>query len=110
MGDNMNDAQIEAVADRVLRAELGRFGYERTEVRSGFDHSDEPAVYVYAVLGMDAPPLEGDAFIKAHSALNRALLDAGEERFPYLRTKRLGDEPPEDEDQDEPRAPLRSRS
>jgi hypothetical protein len=102
----MNDADIQAVADRILRKELGKFGYQRTEVRSGFDHSDEPAVYVDAVLGVGAPPLEATTFFDAHAALGRALLAEGEERFPYFRTRRLGDEQPEDV---VPR-PLRSHS
>jgi len=93
----MNDADIQIVADRVLRRELGKFGYQRTEVRSGFDHSDEPAAYVDAVLGVDAPPLEPTTFFDAHAALGRALLAEGEERFPYFRMRRLGEELPEDE-------------
>lgn len=92
----MNDADIQVVADRVLRAELGKFGYQRTEVRSGFDHSDDPAVYVDAVLGVGAPPFEATTLFEAHAALSRALLAEGEERFPYLRTRRLGDDLPDD--------------
>lgn len=92
----MKDAEIRDIADRILRAELGRFGYERAEVHSGFDHSDEPAIFVDAILSADAPPLPGNAIIDAHFALSQALLAGGEDRFPYLRTKRLGDELPED--------------
>jgi hypothetical protein len=107
----MNDADIRLVADRVLRKELGKFGYQRTEVRTGFDHSDEPAVYVDAVLGVGAPPLEPTTFFDTHAALGRALLAEGEQRFPYFRTRRLGDELPEDEPPREaPPRPDRSHS
>jgi len=92
----MEAAQIQALADKVLRAELGRFGYQGAEVHSGFDHSEEPAVYIAAILGVNAPPLEGATLIDAHVALSRALLAAGEDRFPYLRTKRVAGGAPDD--------------
>jgi hypothetical protein len=60
------------------------------------DHSDEPAIYVSAILGLNAPPLESTTLINAHADLSRALLAEGEERFPYLRTRRLGDDLPDD--------------
>lgn len=93
----MNDVEIQVIADRVLRSQLGRFGYQRAEVRSGHDYSDEPAVYIDAVLGEGAPSLEQNTLMDAHLALSNALLEKGEERFPYLQTKRLGDDDrPED--------------
>ncbi|MGJ0506625.1 MAG: hypothetical protein ACR652_05710 [Methylocystis sp.] len=87
----MNDSEIQALADSVLRTRLGRFGFQRAEVRSGVDYSNDPAVYVDAVLGEGAPSLEPDTLMNAHLALSDALLEKGEERFPYLQTKRLGD-------------------
>lgn len=88
----MNDAQIQAVADKILRPALGAFGYERAEVRSGFDYSDEPAIYVDAVLGKGSPDLGPGILMNAHYALSKALLAEGEERFPYLGTRRLDDD------------------
>jgi hypothetical protein len=97
-GDTMNDAQIQAIADRVLRDALGKFRYERAEIRSGLDYSDEPAVYVYAVLGEGAPQLEPKVLMNANVALSDALLAQGEDRFPYLETRRLDDDDrPEDD-------------
>jgi hypothetical protein len=93
----MNDAEIQAIADHVLQDRLGRFGYQRAEVRSGLDYSNEPAVYIDAVLGEGAPSLEPNTLMDAHLALSNALLENGEDRFPYLQTKRLGDDDrPED--------------
>jgi hypothetical protein len=88
----MNDAQIQAVAEKILRPALGNYGYERAEVRSGNDFSDEPAIYVDAVLGKGAPDLGPGVLMNAHYALSEALLAEGEERFPYLGTKRLNDD------------------
>lgn len=93
----MNDVEIQLIADRVLRSQLARFGYQRAEVRSGLDYSNEPAVYIDAVLGEGAPSLEPNTLMDAHLALSNALLEKGEERFPYLQTKRLDDDDrPED--------------
>lgn len=88
----MNDAQIQVVAEKILRPALGAFGYERAEVRSGVDYSDEPAIYVDAVLSKGAPDLGPGVLMNAHHALSEALLAEGEERFPYLGTKRLDDD------------------
>ena len=92
----MNDSEIGLIADRVLRSAFKSYGFERAEVRSGRDNGDEPAVYVDAVLGEGAPALSGSVVIDAHVALSHELLARGEERFPYLRTRRLGDELPND--------------
>jgi hypothetical protein len=97
----MNDAQIQAIAEKVLGATLGAFGFQRAEARSGIDHSDEPAVFVDAILAAGAPPIPGQVSMDARLALSDALLAAGEERFPYLRTRRLGDDDlPEEAAQD----------
>lgn len=93
----MNDVEIKAIADRVLRSQLAQFRFEGVEVRSGLDYSNEPAIYIDAVLGEGAPSLEPNTLMDAHLALSNALLEKGEERFPYLQTKRLGDDDrPED--------------
>ncbi len=103
----MKDAEIQAIADNVLRARLGRFGFQRVEVRSGVDYSNDPAVYIDAVLGEGAPALEPDTLMDANVALSNALLEKGEERFPYLYMKRLGDDDRPDE---VVRKPLRGHS
>ena len=88
----MNDLQIKLIADRVLQEQLGKYGYMGAEVRSGLDHSDEPAVYVKALLGEGGPAMEPTTLMSAHLALSDALLAEGEERFPYLETKRSNDD------------------
>lgn len=93
----MKDSEIQAVADHILRSRLAPFGFQRAEVRSGLDYSNEPAVYVDAVLGEGAPALEPTTLMDAHLALSDALLAQGEDRFPYLQTKRLGDDDRPDE-------------
>lgn len=103
----MNDVEIRAIADRVLRSRLGRFGYQRAEVRTGLDYSNEPAVYIDAVLGEGSPSLEPNTLMDAHLALSTALLEEGEGRFPYLQTKRLGDD---DRPEDVILKPLRGHS
>jgi hypothetical protein len=99
----MNDAQIQAVADKVLRDAFGAFGYERAEVRFGFDQDDEPAIYVEALLRADTPPPSSKILTDAHLALREALLAEGEIRFPYFNTLRPDDEFAEDE------GPVRAR-
>ena len=69
----------------MLRDALGKFRYERAEIRTGLDYSDEPAVYVYAVLGEGAPPLEPKALMNANLALSDALLAVGEDNSPISK-------------------------
>lgn len=93
----MNNAEIRDVAERVLHAELGKFGFERAEVHSGVDQDGDPAIFIDAILAPGTPPLPGNVVGDAHFALGQALLAKGEARFPYLYTKRPGDELPEGE-------------
>ncbi len=93
----MKDAEIQAVAEQVLRSRLAAFGFQHVEVRSGLDYSNEPAVYVDAILGDGAPALASTTLMDAHLALSDALLARGEDRFPYLQTKRIGDDDRPDE-------------
>lgn len=80
----MQDDTVKAIADRILRERLAPFGYERVAVRSGYDQDDEPALFIDAILGENAPQLPSEIMVDAHYALSRELLTGGEERFPYL--------------------------
>jgi hypothetical protein len=88
----MNAAQIREIAERVLRPELEAFGLERIVVKEGLDNSDDPALFVDAFLRAGSPPLRGELSSHVHHALSKSLLEAGENRFPYLRVRHPDDE------------------
>ncbi len=92
----MDDVEIRQIAERVLRPALADYKYQHAEVRTGLDASDEPAIFVDAVLGEGAPILEPRVLIDAHVALSQGYLARGETRFPYLRMRRTDDEYAED--------------
>lgn len=92
----MQDDIVKAIADRILRERLAPFGYERVAVRSGYDQDDEPALFIDAILGENAPELPSGTMVDAYYALNQELLVGGEERFPYLYARFPWGEFPED--------------
>lgn len=97
----MTEDEIRSLADDVLRASFGRFGFDHAEVRADLDHDGEPALFVDAIfrpgsIQKDRPAF-ADAFGEALGALRDSLLDGGENRFPYLLPFYPDDEFAEDE-------------
>ena len=81
----MTETEILAIADEVLTRHLAASGYERAELRAGYDHGDDPALLFTAYFKPGAGMTGGAESSAAHVALRMTLLEKGEERFPYLR-------------------------
>jgi hypothetical protein len=91
----MIKAEIRELAERVLRSELGSLGLDRIDLREDRDYADDPALFVDAFLKAGSPPVAGEVPTRVHHALSRKLLEAGEDRSPYLRVRHPDDEEPE---------------
>ncbi|WP_375409462.1 hypothetical protein [uncultured Methylobacterium sp.] len=98
----MTDTEIEAITQDVLRAKLGKAGFEDAEVTTGLDHDGDASLFVTVRFKAKSGVTDGAASSEAHAALRRRLLDLGEDRFPYLRYRYpddevlIGQEEPED--------------
>ena len=66
--------------------------------------ADEEALYVLVTLPSDTPLVGGQRYIGAMTAVSDALIAIGEQRFPYLRLSRSGEETAEESDR--PEAPV----
>jgi hypothetical protein len=98
----MTENEILAIADEVLTRHLAASGYERAELRAGYDHDDDPALLVTVHFKPGAGVTGGAVSSAAHVALRMTLLGKGEERFPYLRFKYADDDlEGDDEEEDE---------
>jgi hypothetical protein len=99
--NEMETDQIKATAEKVLLPRLGERGLERIEVEPGYDHDNDPVLFVKAFYkeGSDVP--SGDVMLDALSALHDALLEAGESRIPFLEHRFPGEEPIYDEDDED---------
>lgn len=84
---------IQKIADRVLKRELGKFGLDKVIVREGRDHDGEEALFIDARMKPGAPIVGGRISTAAHGALSEALLKAGERRFPYFNIRHVDEEP-----------------
>ena len=85
----LTDAEVKAIADEVLGREMESLAFESAEVRSGEDYDDTPSLFITANVGVGVPaPLEGDSIGRLRVVLQKALLERGEERFPYFRLSR----------------------
>lgn len=91
----MTKAEVRELAERVLRSELGSLGLDRIVVREDRDNADDPSLFVDAFLKAGSPPVAVEISTRVHHTLSRKLLEAGEDRFPYLRVRHPDDEEPE---------------
>lgn len=80
----MTNEEIARAVDEVLRGELKRAGYDHSEITSGLDHEDEPALFITAHLTDSTRRSEGALYSRAHVRLRERLSELGENRFPYL--------------------------
>ncbi|TGD96934.1 hypothetical protein [Methylobacterium nonmethylotrophicum] len=97
----MIESEILAITDEVLTQYLAASGYEQAELRAGYNHADEPSLFVTAHFKPGSGVTGGAESNAAHAALRMALLAKGEERFPYLEFRYPGDEPLGNDDEDE---------
>lgn len=80
----MTEAEIAALADRVLRPRLARHGFERAEAVLARDHDDDPAIFVTVRYGPGGTVPSGGELLDASGAVAAAVAAAGEERPTYL--------------------------
>lgn len=80
-----------------LRKALGSFGLDHAELREGFDHDGEAAVFVTAFLKPDTRLMPGEISTAASVAVAQILERADDERLSYLYLRRPDDERPVDE-------------
>ncbi|WP_298959482.1 hypothetical protein [uncultured Methylobacterium sp.] len=88
----MTKDEIEAIANEVLTGHLAASGYDKVEVRPGYDHDDDPSLFVTALFKPGSGITGGRESNAAHAALWMALREKGEERFPYLNFRYPDDE------------------
>ena len=80
----MVDASTHELVDGVLRAGLGRYDFERSDIVARRDQDNEPALFIIAHFKQAGTIPASLDTAKAMSVLRRRLLDRGDERFPYL--------------------------
>jgi hypothetical protein len=84
--------------EQVLKQVLGSFALDHVELKEGFDHDGDAAVFVTAVLKSGTPLMPGDVSASASVAVAQLLKRAGDERLSYLYLHRPDDERPADDE------------
>ena len=90
----LTDAEVQAIADEVLVGELGAFGLDRVEARSGTDADGDPALFLKLLIRPDVDTMPERAVTDARMAFYDRLIDLGEDRFAYFRLRFTGQEIP----------------
>jgi hypothetical protein len=80
----MTKEEVKKLADRLLAEDLGKFGFREVEVSTGEDEDGDEFFDISAHFNPSRTPLDPRASIRATSRLRKALLDAGENRFPSV--------------------------
>jgi hypothetical protein len=94
----MDDMDINALVEPVLRDTLGASRFERSEVRSGTDHDGDPVLYVTVHY---RPGQAASDVSPALLAVLQKLRENGEERIPLLRPRYPDDELGSDESEEQ---------
>jgi hypothetical protein len=94
----MTDDEVRRLADDTLRKALAQPGYEKIDVRSGFDSDGDPALFVDVWLAPETPIVDASVYADAIVALRASLARRGESRFPYLLMIHPDDDEPLDDD------------
>ncbi len=87
--------RIKDLVETTVRGELGGI-VERVETRFEDNYEGEPSLFTDVVLTETAPADLGRRFTLTRVAVLNALREIGEDRFPYLATKRPQDEYPDE--------------
>ena len=90
-------SDLEKPIENALRRAFGSHGLDHVELKAGFDHDGDPAVFVTAVLPLQAPPIPGDISGAANVVVAQVLHNAGDDRLSYLHIHRPDDELPLEE-------------
>lgn len=70
--------------EKVLRAQLASIGLDHIELKEGFDHDGDAAVFVTAVLPLNAPLVPGGVSSAASLAVANIVDASGDARLSYL--------------------------
>jgi hypothetical protein len=93
----MTDEEIQQLVTPILQERLGKYGFERAEVKSGLDHDGDPVLFVTARYRMEAPELDATRALEAMVEISDLLRAKGETRFSHLTHFHPDDVPLDDE-------------
>ena len=92
---------LERIIETAVREALLRVSVESVAVEHRRDSADEEALYVVVTLPTGTPSVGGRRYIGAMTAVSDALIAIGEQRFPYVRLNRAGEEMADESDRPE---------
>jgi hypothetical protein len=91
-------SDLEKPIENALRREFGSYGLDYVELKAGFDHDGDAAVFVTAVLPPQTTSLiPGEISAAANVAVAQVMGKAGDERLAYLYIQWPDDERPLEE-------------
>jgi hypothetical protein len=77
--------KVKAAIERILRANLSRYGFVGATIEPREDHDGDPAIFVDAQYQLSDEPVDSRVTLATLSMLRDRLINLGEDRFPYLR-------------------------
>ena len=98
-------ADLHRLVETAVRKALKPVPVESVAIEGRPNNADEDALYILVTLPIDTPLIGGQRYIGAMTAVSDALIAVGEQRFPYLRLSRAGEQTAEESDR--PEAPVR---
>lgn len=85
----MIQSELRDIIETTIRRELAPVPISDVSIEERVDQDQVESLYVTVHLPATTEPLPGAKLLGAMAAVNAAVLACGEDRFPYLRTRRL---------------------
>lgn len=101
----MTETEVLALAEPIFSKVLGSIGFDHASVSSGADQDGDKSFFVEAFFKPGSDMRDGKALVEARGQLHDALLDRGEERFPYVSYRLIGEQGFPSDDLDEVSGP-----
>ena len=97
----MREDDVRVLADRVLGPILGPVGYMGADIEAGRDHDGDDSLFIIAHFRAGSEVASGKTYGDAHVAIRDALVERGEQRFPYFKYDYPDDDRDFDKDEDD---------
>jgi len=85
MPNDISMKDLREIVERVLSERVGKYGLNDVRVQVGYDHDDDPALFIDAYYRLVDASVDPAAFYGLTGEVRRELAKHGEYKFPYIR-------------------------
>ena len=92
----MAHGDLQAAIENAVKRSLAPAPLQAVDIELGHDSDDDEALFVTVTLPAGTPLVGGEKYAAAMIAVSNLLLDAGDQRIPYVRLHHVGELEPDE--------------